>query len=293
MSTEQFSPWNQIQKRANCGPTSLSYCLFTLFGNEIDQDDVASSIYSGPRKLYKTYHDGFSEHELKRAALKFGAKAEFLQEFENNFEEFNRKLVAHIKTGNPAVFCIYDGRHWVAIVGYEKKGAGDIYYVNDPDDSDGDEVFDAWGKSGIKEEFADKHKVEYFAMLLSRKDGKPPALPFSRNLMNLVNEGSYDSMNEMIEDLRSMAKKASRDGKNNSYLADHLISQKNVILKIIDDLLDWESAESDFCEIKAFYDDYITLARASRIKMSKDADLVLLTAYMTSLLTTCAWMGEL
>ncbi|MFZ2657923.1 MAG: C39 family peptidase [Victivallales bacterium] len=294
MSNEIFSPWNQPQENyANCGPTGLSYCLFTLFGNEIDQDDVASSLYSGPKKWYKTTSGGFNQDELRKAAGKFKAKAEFLQVCgEDNFEKFNRRLVVHLKTGNPVLFCINDGDHWVSILGYDEKQGKPMYYVNDPDQRGVDEVCDVWSKAGVKEEFIGEDE-EYFAILLSRRDGKAPSLPLSKSLVALVNEGSYDNMAGMLEDLRAMAKKASDNDRENSYLADHLFVNRNTILKVLKDLLDWDNTESDFDEVSAFYDDYITVVRASRIKMSKDADLVLLTAYMTSLLTTCAWMGEL
>ena len=294
MSAEIFSPWNQPQENyANCGPTGLSYCLFTLFGNEIDQDDVASSLYSGPRKWYKTTHGGFNESEIKKMASSFKTKTEVLQIFgKRNFPEFNRKLVSHLKTGNPAMFCINDGEHWVSILGYDEKRGKAMYYVNDPDQRGVDEICDVWSKAGVKEEFIGEDQ-EYFAMLLRRKDGKPPVLPLSKGLTNLVNEGSYDNMSEMLDDLRAMAKQASWDDRENSYLADHLFVNRDKILKVLETLLDWDSTESDFDAVSVFYDDYITVARASRIKMSKSADLVLLTAYMTSLLTTCAWMGEL
>jgi hypothetical protein len=150
MSDEIFSPWNQPQENyANCGPTSLSYCLFTLFGNEINQDDVASSLYSGPRKWYKTTHAGFDQDEMSKAAGKFKAKAECLQVCgERNFSKFNKELVAHLKTGNPAMLSVSDGGHWVAIIGYKEKKGKAVYYVNDPDES-GDEVFDKWTKADV------------------------------------------------------------------------------------------------------------------------------------------------
>ena len=132
MSDDTFSPLNQPQENyANCGPTSLSYCLFTLFGEDIDQDDVASSLYSGPKKWYKTTEGGFDQDELSNAAGRFNARTEFLQVLggENNFEKFNKPLVAHLKTGNPAMLSIYDGGHWVAILGYEEKN-GNIYTIN-------------------------------------------------------------------------------------------------------------------------------------------------------------------
>ncbi len=295
MSEEVFSPWNQMQeKEANCGPTSMAYCLFTLFGEDIDQNDVASSLYSGPRKWYKERVAGFEQDELKNAAGKFKAKAEFLQVCgEKNFEEFNTRLVAHLKTGNPAMLSIYDGGHWVAVIGYEERKRKAIYYVNDPEQA-GDEVFDQWTKAGVEEEFDKKHgKDDYFAILLSRKDGKAPVFPLSEDLKNLLTDGSYDTLTGMTEDLGKIAKAATKDGRTDSYLTDHLMCHKKTILGVIEELLDWDSTESDFDEMSAFYDDYITVARASRIKTSKDADMVLLTAYMTSLLTTCAWMGEL
>lgn len=295
MSEEVFSPCNQMQeKAANCGPTSMSYCLFTLFGEDIDQYDIASSLYSGPKKWYKERVTGFDQDELKNAAGKFKAKAEFLQVYgEKNFEEFNTRLVAHLKTGNPAMLSIYDGKHWVAVIGYEESKREDIYYVNDPEQI-GDEVFDQWTKADVEEEFDKKHgKDDYFAILLSRKDGKVPVFPLSEDLKNLLADGSYDTLTGMAGDLGKIAKAATKDGRTDSYLTDQLMCHKKTILGVIEELLDWDSTESDFDEVSAFYDDYITVARASRIKMSKDADMVLLTAYMTSLLTTCAWMGEL
>jgi hypothetical protein len=294
MSEEVFSPWNQPQENyANCGPAGLSYCLFTLFGNDIDQDDVAGSIYSGPGKWYRTTRKGFNEREIKKMASRFKARAEQLQIFgKNKFPEFNTGLVVHLKTGNPALFCINGGEHWVSILGYDEKKGRPMYYVNDPDQRGVDEICDVWTMAGIKEESLGEDE-EYFALLMSRKDGKPPALPLSNSLMALVNNGSYDNMSGMLEDLCAMAKRASGDDRENSYLADHLFVHRGRILKVLEDLLDWESTESDFDEVSEFYDDYITVARAARIKMSKDADMVLLSAYMTSLLTTCAWKGEL
>lgn len=273
----------------------MSYCLFSLFGEAIDQDDVASSLYSGPQKWYKTTHGGFDQDELKKAAGKFKAKAEILDvpEGPKNFGTFNRKLVDHLKTGNPVIFSIYDGGHWVAILGYEEKRGRSIYYVNDPDEA-GDEALEKWTKAGIKEEFDEENGEDnYFAILLSRNDGKPPVFPLSNDLRDLVDEGSYDTMSGMVEDLKTIANSASEDKMTNSYLADHLMKHKKTILGVIDDLIDWDSTEADFDEISMFYDDYITIARASRLKVSNNLNLVLFTAYMTSLLTTCAWCGEL
>ncbi|MFA6293237.1 MAG: C39 family peptidase [Victivallales bacterium] len=294
MSDDTFSVLNQPQENyANCGPTSLSYCLFTLFGEDIDQGDVASSLYSGPKKWYKTTYGGFDQDELRRAAGKFKVKAEFLQVYGGNkeFDKFNRRLVSHLKSGNPAMLSIYDGGHWIAILGYEERNGKSVYYVNDPDQT-GDEVFDIWKRGGVKEEF-DEDDKDYFAILLNRKDGKPPVFPLSRDLRRLVDDGSFDTLSGMIEDLKKIAETASEGGKADSYLADHLMTHKKTILGVIGDLIDWDSTESDLDEVSVFYDDYITVARASRIKISRNVNLVLFTAYMTSLLTTCAWCGEL
>ncbi|MEI6424086.1 MAG: C39 family peptidase, partial [Lentisphaerota bacterium] len=246
MSDEIFSPWNQPQENyANCGPTSLSYCLFTLFGNEINQDDVASSLYSGPRKWYKTTHAGFDQDEMSKAAGKFRAKSECLQVCgERNFSKFNKELVAHLKTGNPAMLSVSDGGHWVAIIGYKEKKGKAVYYVNDPDEY-GDEVFDKWTKADVEEEVDGVHdKDDYFAILLSRRDGKAPAFPLSRDLRRLVTDGSFDTLSGMVEDLGKIAEKASGNGKTDSYLTDHLMAHRRTILGVIGELLDWDSTES-------------------------------------------------
>jgi len=290
-----FSPWNHPQENyANCGPTSLSYCLFTLFGEEIDQDDVAKALYSGSKRWYKTTKSGFDQDELRKIAKIFNTKTQFLQVHggKKNFEIFNKQLIAHLKTGNPAMLSVNDGGHWIAVQGHEKNKRRTIYYVNDPNNL-GDRVFDKWTTTEIKREY-DKtfSNDDYFAILLSRKDGKDPTFLISKNLSNLVASGSFDTLSGMTEDLKKIADISSKGRNTDSYLADHLIMHKKTILRVIKNLLNWDCTESDFNEVSMFYVDYITVARASRIKMSKKADIVQFTAYMTSLLTTCAWCGE-
>ncbi len=293
MIDSSFSPVNDRQEySANCGPTSMAYCLFTLFGEDISQHDVANVLYSGATKWYKNNIQGFDPDELKQAANKLGAEAKSISS--KDFEIFNNKLIEHLKTGNPAelfmpTYC--SGGHWVAILGYEEKSGKNIYYVNNPDVG-GNKVFEEWGKAAIKEEI-DKDDDSYFAILLSRKDRKEPVFPLSKELRELLNNGSFDTLSGMVEDLKKIAETASKDTNKDFYLTDNLMAHKKTILGVIEDLIDWQSTESDFDEVSAFYDDYITVARASRIKMSKKSDMVLFTAYMTSLLTTCAWCGEL
>jgi len=114
-----FSPQpNQWQ----CGPFALKHALLTLgvFAHEKDISRVAGTHPA----------TGTDDAQLRRAARKFDCDFPLVRRY--NPSKARRELNEHLSQGCPALLCIDEWSHWVAVVAIE---AGQYVVVNSEDDN--------------------------------------------------------------------------------------------------------------------------------------------------------------
>ncbi|MDD5308326.1 MAG: C39 family peptidase [Deltaproteobacteria bacterium] len=135
--SEEFSLFTEEQRLAYCGACSLAYGLY-MAGIDTDQDEVARKI--GRRG------GGYDEHELKRAANKYGVRSEFLLvDDKGKGHSFAERLRKHLQSGRPAVLLnnhFGAFKHWIAALGYVEDKQQ--FILIDPNDHD--PIFCRWSE---------------------------------------------------------------------------------------------------------------------------------------------------
>ncbi len=288
-----FAPLCELQLPSHCGPCSLSACLFIL-GISATQRQLA--IAAG--RPVSVFTHGVDEQGLRRAARAFGVRSEFVQyEDRSRGLEFARRLRAHLRKGNPAILLSKDFEHWVAVIGYLSRQRK--FIIVDPKEKHS--VFFRWSeRSLIRNAWnvakgKDLHEPDqYFAILLSRRDGEPPKWRVSEAWLRLCERGSADTAEGMANDLTEMAVLASpneRQIEEGPYLAEFL--EKNEDL-IIGSITHWAggNGERTLSDLRTFYRDYTTVASSSGIRIATDSDTTLLVAQLTALLCSYWWGGR-
>lgn len=285
-----FAPLCQLQLPSHCGPCSLSACLFIL-GISATQRQLAAAA----GKPVSVFTHGIDEKGLKRAARAFKVRSEFvLFDDRSRGKEFARRLRVHLRQGNPAILLSRNFEHWVAAIGYlsiQRK-----FIIVDPKEKDA--VFFRWSEYSlirnawnVAEGRDSEEPDQYFAILLSRRDGQPPRWRLSESWLRLCERGSADTAEGMANDLAEMAALASPDEREieeGPYLAEFLESHEDLI---IGSITHWAGGNGDRTpfDLRTFYRDYTTVASSSGIRIAPDADTTLLTAQFTSLLCSYWW----
>jgi len=290
------NPLKVRQIRNFCGPCALSYGVFLLTGENIPQEKIVKKTL-GASGVVDVFEGGMDEDQLKKAAGKLGIRAEFLEHGGEDFEGFRKAVDACLDAGNPVMVCFDYGSitHWATIVARKQTGKRSTYYVCDPDDKRRlfrtMSLYDLKAEAFITESPEDGTHDQYFAIALSRKDGKSPAFAMTDNVMRLLDNEKYDSVASMREDLVELAREISEGAipmQLSAYLEKVMPAVKSAL-----EVLDWDLAEVTKAEAMGFYRDYIAVATVGRIEVQGPVNTVLLAANMTALMTTCAWNGEL
>jgi hypothetical protein len=287
-----FAPLCQLQLPSHCGPCSLSACLFIL-GISATQRQLAAAA----GKPVSIFNDGVDERGLRRAARTFGVRSEFvLFNDQNDGKKFARQLRLHLRKGNPAILLSRDFEHWVALIGYlsgERK-----FIIVDPKEKDA--VFfrrsearllrNAWNAAADDDS---DEPDQYFAILLSRRDGQPPKWRVSESWLRLCERGSADTAEGMANDLTEIAAKASPDERQieeGPYLAEFLEANEELI---INSITHWAGGNGQRTrgDLRTFYRDYTTVASSSGIRIAPDSDMTLLVAQLTTILCSYWWGG--
>lgn len=285
-----FSPLCELQLPSHCGPCSLSACLFTL-GISATQRQLAAAA----GKPVSVFTKGVDERGLRRAAKAFGVKSEFVLASERSQgKEFVRRLRSHLRRGNPAILLCRHFEHWVAAIGYLTRQRK--FIIVDPKEKNA--VFFRWSEATLIRSAwnvatgEDSYEPDqYFAILLSRRDGQPPKWRISESWLRLCERGSADTAEGMANDLAEMAALASPDQQEieeGPYLAEFLAEHEELI---IGSITHWAggNGERTLGDLRTFYRDYTTVASSSGIRISPDADGGLLVAQLTALLCSYWW----
>lgn len=288
-----FAPLCELQLPSHCGPCSLSACLFIL-GISATQRQLAAAA----GRPVSVFTHGVDEKGLRRAARAFGVRSEFVQfEDRSRGPEFARRLRAHLRKGNPAILLSKDFEHWVALIGYLSRQRK--FIIVDPKEKQS--VFFRWSERSLIRnawnvaQGRDSYEPDqYFAILLSRRDGVPPRWRVSEAWLRLCERGSADTAENMANDLAEMAVLASpneREIEEGPYLAEFLEKNEETI---IGSIVHWAggNGERTLSDLKTFYRDYTTVASSSGIRIATDSDTTLLTAQITALLCSYWWGGR-
>ena len=249
-------------------------------------------------KPVSIFSDGLDERELRRAARSFGVRSEFLSFTDRNEgKKFARQLRMHLRQGNPAILLSKDFEHWVALIGYLSRQRK--FIIVDPKEKDA--VFfrrsearllrNAWN-TGAEEGSGEPD--QYFAILLSRRDGQQPKWRVSEAWLRLCERGSADTAEGMANDLAEIAAKASPENddaeEEGPNLAEFLEENEELI---IGSITHWANGDGQRTrgDLRTFYRDYTTVANSSGIRISPRADKTLLVAQITTILCSYWWGG--
>ena len=285
-----FAPLCELQLPSHCGPCSLSGCLFIL-GISATQRQLAAA---AGRPVSAFIH-GVDEVGLRRAARTFGVKSEFvLSDEQHRGKEFARRLRSHLRRGNPAILLSRHFEHWVAAIGYLPRQRK--FIIVDPKEkhaiffrwSEARLLQNAWNVASGRDSYEPN---QYFAILLSRRDGEPPKWKLSESWLRLCERGSADTAEGMANDLAEIAALSSpedRDIEEGPYLAEFLEENEELILAGI---THWASGNGDRTRgnLRTLYRDYTTVASSSGIRLAPDADHVSLAAQLTAILCSYWW----
>jgi hypothetical protein len=290
VTKEVFSPLCQLQLPSHCGPCSLSACLFIL-GTSATQRQLA--VAAG--RPVSVFTRGVDEQGLRRAAKAFDVKSEFvLYSDAAHGREFTRRLRVHLRRGNPAILLCRHFEHWVAVIGYLSRQRK--FIIVDPKEKNA--IFFRWSERRLLRHAWNTWTAEdpfepnqYFAILLSRRDGQPPRWKITESWLRLCERGSADTADGMANDLAEMASLASPDERSveeGPYLAELLEQQEEVVL---DSITHWAQGHENVSrtDLRAFYRDYTTVASSTGIRVAPDADRVRLAAQLTSVLCSYWW----
>lgn len=285
-----FAPLCELQLPSHCGPCSLSACLFIL-GISATQRRLAAA---AGRPLSVFIH-GVDEVGLRRAARAFGVKSDFvLFDDRDQGKQFVRRLRDHLRQANPAILLTKQFDHWVAVIGYLARQRR--FIIVDPKEKSA--VFSRWSEANLLKNAWNASTEEnpyepdqYFAILLSRRDGEPAKWRVSEAWLRLCERGSADTAEGMARDLAEIAALASPDERlveEGPYLAEVLAENEDLILESI---THWASGngKSTRGDLRAFYRDYTTVASSTGIRIAPDADRLFLVAQLTAVLSSYWW----
>jgi hypothetical protein len=285
-----FAPLCELQLPSHCGPCSLSGCLFIL-GISATQRQLAAAA----GRPVSVFIHGVDERGLRRAARAFGVKSEFvLSREQSQGKEFARRLRVHLRHGNPAILLSKDFDHWIAVIGYLPQQRK--FILVDPKEkhmvffrwSETRLVRDAWNEASESDSY---EPSQYFAILLSRRDGEPPRWKVTESWLRLCERGSADTAEGMANDLAEIATLSSPDDQDieeGLYLAEFLEANEELIL---DGITHWASGNGDRTrgDLRTLYRDYTTVASSSGIRIAPNADRVSLVAQLTAILSSYWW----
>ncbi|MBI5548037.1 MAG: C39 family peptidase [Deltaproteobacteria bacterium] len=290
---QQFSLIPQPQEDGHCGPTSLSSCL-AILGIHAEQREIARAV-GRPQRVYS---EGMDERDIRRGARKFGVRTEFLSRLERGKGPgFARRLKGHLRQGLPAILLVQDFSHWVAVIGRLEER--EQFIIMDPDDRH--RAFSRWSEHTLLREAWNGHPHgyepdQYFAILTSRKDGRPPRWRITESFLRLVDAGSEQTSDEMLNDLIEMARRARADQADDEQgpsLNEVLEEHERVVIGSVEHWAAFNRRSVKPAALRSLYRDYTVIASAAGLRLPRAADTAAIVAQMATVLTTYAWLGKL
>jgi len=264
----------------------MSYCFFIL-GKYVSQQEIAEAT---GLSWWQRKHSGCDELSLKRAAKTFGVYSEFLRiSNKRKGNIFIDELKKRLASGLPAILCVDNFKHWIALLGYNAEE--DKFIINDPNDK---VIFSKYRPNTLKKrcwnEDENSGEKEYFAIVLSNKDYSEPQWRLTEDFIKLCNKGSVQSATTIMNDLFEIAERA------------HLVYphpfetiKLSVILHrceetIVDNVHYWSKSDGlDKRQLREIYRDFTIVADAANISVSKNFDIASVTAQMTTILCAALW----
>ncbi len=289
-----FAPQvTEAQLPGHCGPCSLSTCLYIL-GIEADQRELAQAA-GAPFRVFK---HGIDEKMIRRAANTYGARSKFLMELKKqNYDKFLRLILNHLEKGLPAILCVWDFSHWVAVIGYLREI--DKFIIVDPQNKK--KVFNLFSSNHLIKICWNECKAtdinepsQYFAILLSRKDNKLPKWKVNKAWIRLCEKGSEDTADNMANDLIEIAERATPGGRYNGkgyYMTQILEQYEELIIDTVDHWVGNHNIDKN--DLRMFYEDYKVVAASTAIRLPKNTDNMALISQISTLLTIYACQGRL
>lgn len=290
---ESFSLIPQPQEVGHCGPTSLSSCL-AILGIQADQREIARAV----GKPYRIYTEGVNELEIRKAAHKFAVRTEFLARFDKaKGASFARRLRTHLRKGLPAILLVEDFSHWIAVIGWLEER--EQFIVMDPDDRH--RAFSRWSEGTLLREAWNVHPRgfepdQFFAILTRRKDGRPARWRLTESFLRLVDAGSEQTSDVMLNDLIEMARRARAEDSGEEpgpFLEKVLEEHERVVVGSVQHWAAFNRRSVRPAALRGLYHDYLVIASAAGLRLSKGADVSAIVAQMTTVLATYAWVGHL
>jgi len=286
MKAEHFSIFEVAQEKSYCGPCSMSYCFFIL-GKYAAQTEIAEAtdLSWWQRKI-----SGCDELSLKRAADAFNVNSDFLRySLKSKGGAFVRELKKNLAVGNPAVLCVDNFAHWIALLGYNESE--DKFIINDPNE---DNIFGKYKPSTLKKrcwnEDEKNNDTEYFAIIVSSKDYNDTQWTLTEDFIKLCNKGSAQSAIAIMNDLFEIAERA-----HLTYPHPIETIKLSVVLNkyedvIVDNVNHWsKSKDLDKRELRELYRDFTIIAEAANITLAKNFDSVSIVSQMSAILCAALW----
>lgn len=290
---ESFSLIPQPQQVGHCGPSSLSSCL-AILGIPADPQEVARAA----GKPYRIAAEGVNELEIRKAARRYAVRTEFLARFRRSRGlEFARRLRTHLRKGLPGILLVEDFSHWIAVIGWLEARAQ--FIVMDPDERH--RAFGRWSESRLLREAWNVHPQgaepdQFFAILTRRKDGKPARWRLTESFLRLLDVGSEQTSEEMLNDLIEMARRARAEDSGEEpgpFLERVLEEHERVVVGSVQHWAAFNRRSVRPAALRGLYRDYLAIASAAGLRLSKGADVSAIVAQMTTVLATYAWVGHL
>ena len=282
------------QDYAHCGPASLSACL-ALLGFDAGQHRLARDA----GKPGRIYWEGVDALDLRRAARRNGARAEFLERRRRSWgDSFARALRVHLRRGAPAILSVDDHGHWVAVLAWREDSRR--FVIMDPNDDDrafahwSEEALlaNAWNEPEPDDDDDEPEPPSYFAVLVSRRDGKPPRWLPTREFLDRCANGAAETADAAAQDLLAAVRRAtpSPASRRRVPLAGVLDSHRELVLDSLDH---WTRYPASRADVEHLYDTWCCVAESGRLTAPSNVYPAALVAQLVAILTTFAWTEEL
>jgi hypothetical protein len=193
---------------------------------------------------------------------------------------------------------VQDLAHWVAVIGYlpdEEK-----FVIYDPNESS---IFFKWSHAQVMREAwnAAEGNSQYYAILLSRTDGKKPVWRMTKEWIKIHSRGSDCTAGTIAGDLMDLVV---RSAPNRMPEPDILPPGGGIVLAyllkkyrgtVLGEILFWQEGSGEFNhkDLKDLYSDYIVCAEACDLKISQEADYGRLVAGLTALFSAYWWSADM
>ncbi len=243
------------------------------------------------------YRRGQDEQDLRRAAAAYHINCRFLsiRRKDRGFA-FADRLRRHLQRGLPAILLVKDFGHWVAVLGYFPEA--DTFIIDDPNVRQ--PLFSRWSEKALlinawNDAQAAQHPhdepSQYFAILLSRKDGAPPRWRITPTFLRLCETGSGETAVAMTQALVEIVKRTCnghhpvRGGEPLTAMMDR---HEETIVR---SAFHWVQGQHRLTlgDVRRQFRDYRIIAEAAGLRVRRSSDVAAIVAQLASLMTSFIW----